>query len=588
MKILSLFFISLSKRISVLWKRLDVYPAPEPLPRTRLFWFAFGLVTFAFLLFSSYFISYVTHLQAAYATNAEDLGIMDQAIWSTVHGQILHQTICNTISETNCAGSDGITRLAIHVEPILFPISLLYLLWPDPRTLLVLQTIVVAAGAYPAFWLARLRLRNEFAAVVIALLYLLYPVQQQATTDDFHAVTLTASLLLFTFYFLYTRRTGWLFAFASLSMACKEEIPLVITMFGLWSILFQRYWRVGLTLVLIGLLWFCLAFYVVMPHFSPTGQPLLISRYTDLGQGPVQAIISIFRNPKVFLKQYVLDKDHLAYLHILFSPAICLPLLAPWVLIIAVPSLLINMTSSSKDMYSGLYQYNAEIVPILIIATVEALVVIFWLAYLIRNHWKPTQEQNRQHLRDTYSSFFPIWQHADFMQGCVLVVVLGLVLFRSTWSDIFYHGHLPFSRGFSWPAPSAHTALAKQFIDQIPQNTSVSAQSELVPHLSHRSAIYLFPYEADQADYIFLDVTSDVYPYYSFHDYLQAVKNTLSNSQYGIIAAQDGYLLLKRGLPLSDTAPCPAKEQDQSESPGPVLSNLLGNVCSQSSATDLS
>ena len=156
MKILPTFFVPLCKRVCALWKRLYLYPAPEPLPRTRLFWLAFGLVTFAFLLFSSYFICYVTHLQAAYATNAEDLGIMDQAIWSTVHGQILHQTICNTISETNCAGSDGITRLAIHVEPILFPISLLYLLWPDPRTLLVLQTIVVAAGAYPAFWLARL------------------------------------------------------------------------------------------------------------------------------------------------------------------------------------------------------------------------------------------------------------------------------------------------------------------------------------------------------------------------------------------------------------------------------------------------
>lgn len=586
MKIPSISFVLLYKRISVLWKRLSLYPAPEPLPRTRLFWFAFSLVTLAFLLFSSYFICYVTHLHAAYATNAEDLGIMDQAIWNTVHGQILHQTICNTIAETNCAGSDGIIRLAIHVEPILFPISLLYLLWPDPRTLLVLQTIVVAAGAYPAFWFARLRLRNELAAVVIALLYLLYPVQQQATTDDFHAVTLTASLLLFTFYFLYTRRTGWIFAFAFLSMACKEEIPLVITMFGLWSILFQRYWRVGLTLMLIGLLWFCLAFYVVMPHFSPTGQPLLISRYTDLGQGPAQAIINIFHNPKAFLQQHVLDKDHLTYLHILFSPALDLPLLAPWVVIIAVPSLLINMTSSSKDMYSGLYQYNAEIVPILIIATVEALVVIFWLVCLIRSHWKLTQEKNRQDLRDAYSSFFSIWQHADFMQGCVLVGVLGLVLFRSTWSDIFYHGHLPFSRGFSWPAPSTHTKLAKQFIDKIPPDTSVSAQSELVPHLSHRSAIYLFPYEANQAEYIFLDVTSDVYPYYSFHDYLQAVKNTLSSGQYGIIAAQDGYLLLRRGLTLTDTVSCPVREQGQSDSAGPVLSSLLGNVCPQSPATE--
>ena len=142
------FFVPLHKRLCVLWKRLYLYPAPEPLPHTRLFWFAFSLVTLVFLLFSSYFICYLTHLQTTYATNAEDLGIMDQAIWSTVHGQILHQTICNAISDTNCASSEGITRLAIHVEPILFPISLLYLLWPvlerywfSKRSLLQLELI---------------------------------------------------------------------------------------------------------------------------------------------------------------------------------------------------------------------------------------------------------------------------------------------------------------------------------------------------------------------------------------------------------------------------------------------------------------
>ena len=477
-----------------------------------------------------------------------------------------------------------------HVWPftsaILFPISLLYLLWSDPRTLLVLQTIVVAVGAYPAFWLARLRLRNELAAVAIALLYLLYPAQQQATVSDFHAVTFTASLLLFTFYFLYTRRTGWLFACAFLSMACKEEIPLVIAMFGIWSMLFQRRWRIGLTLMLSGLLWFCLAFYVIMPHFSPTGQPLLISRYTDLGQGPIQAMISIFHDPGAFFGQYVLEKDHFAYLHTLFFPAIYLPLLAPWVLIMTVPSLLINLTSLSKDMYSGLYQYNAEIVPILIIATIEALVLFLWLARLIKINWKPVKEKTRQALRDAHL-YFPIWQYTDFMKGGMLAVLLGLVLFSSVRSDFFYHGHMPFSQGFSWPTPSAHTALAQQFIDKIPTDMSVSAQSQLVPHLSHRSDIYLFPYAVDQAQYIFLDVTSDVYPYYSFHDYLQAVKNTLSSGQYGIIAAQDGYLLLGRGLPLTDTVSCPTNEQDPYNNSGPVLSSLLGNVCFQPSSTAL-
>src|SRR5260221_9194500 len=150
------------------------------MPRTRLFWLATGLVALAVLLFSGFYIAFLTGLHDAYRTHAEDLGIMDQAIWNTLHGQVLHQTICNNISDTNCYSLSGISRFSIHFEPILFLISLFYLVAPDPKTLLVVQTLVVASGAFPAFWLARLRLRNELASVVIALLYLLYPALQQA------------------------------------------------------------------------------------------------------------------------------------------------------------------------------------------------------------------------------------------------------------------------------------------------------------------------------------------------------------------------------------------------------------------------
>ena len=123
--------------------------------------------------------------QDAFQTNAEDFGIMDQAIWSMVHGPALHMTICNIVFDTNCVSPNGFMRFAIHFEPILFPISLFYLIWSNPKILFVIQTLVVASGAYPAFWLARLRLRNNGLAWPLRVLYLLYPVQQQATVADF-------------------------------------------------------------------------------------------------------------------------------------------------------------------------------------------------------------------------------------------------------------------------------------------------------------------------------------------------------------------------------------------------------------------
>ena len=561
------------KRLAAAWQKLYLYPAPEPLPYTRLFWIATGLVTVAVLLFCSFFLVYLTRGQNAYLTNAEDMGIMDQAIWSTLHGQILHQTVCNILSDTNCYGPQGLMRFAIHVEPILFPLSLLYLFWPDPKTLLVVQTLVVASGAYPAFWLARLRLRNELAAAAIALLYLLYPAQQAALVDDFHAVTFTAALLLFVLYFLYTRRTWGIFICAILAMACKEEIPLLIVGIGIWSIVFQRRWRSSLVLTLLAAIWAVVAL-VVIPHlYSPTGQALLASRYSDLGDSPVDAIHSFIVHPIEALKQNVFEAERLFYLRALVTPAGLLPLFSPWILILALPTLAINLLSSNDQMHSGLafYHYDAEIVPILIFATIETIVLLLFLCQIL--YARVTQGRavvNEKHEDETRRQPGGIIGVRAFLAGdggqprgvvdarfarvkvgllaLLVVYLLALVIHYDT-----LQGPMPISKEFQWPAVTSHEILAQEFIKAIPSTASVSAQSALVPHVSHRSQIYLFPYgdgvtTPAYAKYIFLDMTSDPYPYYDANTYKGEVKKVLQSGKYGIVQQQDGYVLLKRGL----------------------------------------
>ncbi len=548
-----------------------------------------GCVGGAFLLFCGYFITYMVMRHISFNTNAEDLGIMDQALWNTLHGNFLRQTICNSLSDTNCAGADGINRLAIHVDPMLLLIAPLYLISPHPVTLFVIQTIVVGLGAFPAFWLARLRLRSEAAGVLIALVYLLYPVQQQATTYDFHAVTLACALLLFTIYFLYTRRNGWLFTCALLSMACKEEISLVIVMLGLWTLVFQRRPYVGLAFIALGTLWFCLALKVIMPAFSTTGQPLLIGRYSDIGTSPVQVLMTIMVHPRSFLQQYILNHDHLFYLRVLLLPALGLPLLAPWVFVIAMPSLLINMLSSDIDMYSGLYQYNAEIVPILIFASIEALVLLRWcvgklMAILASVNWYRKGGDHagvsRQH-----GPRVPVWG-TPLVQGAALLL-LCLMLASTLRYDYAFHGQMPFALGFQWPTPTSHTAEGERIIQHIPANASISAQTQLVPHLSQRANIYLFPYQDNQSDYIFLDVTSDFYPFFSSNDYMNAVKQLLQQGSYGIIVAHDSYLLLKRNLSSPQVfSSCSHMNQRMQQRMGQELFALLSDVnnCSVNTA----
>ncbi|HEX7734372.1 MAG TPA: DUF2079 domain-containing protein [Ktedonobacteraceae bacterium] len=533
------------KRFAIVKSRLYLYPAPEPMKRTRWFWIAMGLVTVLAAAFATFYIVYMTRMQDAFMTPAEDVGIMDQAVWSVTNGHLFHQTICNTVNDTNCATMGGISRFAIHFEPVLFPLSLLYSLWPGPKMLMVLQTLVVACGAFPAFWLARLRLRSDLAGVGIAALYLLYPELQQAEAGYFHAVVLTSALLMFTLYFLYTRRTAWLFVFAVLSMACKEEIPLVIAMLGLWSLVFQQRWRSGLGLVGIAVAWVGLSL-LIFRIFSPTGHPMLASRYAYLGSGIFEVLRTIVTQPVSLIKQHIFEHAHFYYIRLLFSPVNYISLLAPWVMIIALPSVLLNLFSSDPNMYQGTAQYNAEIIPILIFSTIEALVVIVWaVQWLVaRSRAEFAQAAAAKAARVVVSeraSANPRW-----LQPVVLFLLLALTLLGVLRHDRTY-GVMPYSQNFLWPQVTTHDQMAQRFIDMIPSSASVSAQSSLVPHLSKRANIYLFPYADDQADYDFLDVTSDNYPF-APADYRNVVRTLLLHGQYGIAASGDGYLLLKRGL----------------------------------------
>src|SRR6266481_7323225 len=120
-----------------------------------------------------------------FKATAFDLGNMDQVLWNTIHGrpfQFTNQAI-------DWYGPP--TRLAIHFEPIILPLSLLYLFHADPRILLVFQTLVLVAGALPVFLLTRKYLPEwPLLAALMVVAYLLSPALLGLNIFDFHPLAL--------------------------------------------------------------------------------------------------------------------------------------------------------------------------------------------------------------------------------------------------------------------------------------------------------------------------------------------------------------------------------------------------------------
>lgn len=465
-----------------------------------LFW---GMVLIYIVLFSS--LTILKH--EAFQTTAFDLGNMDQAVWNSLRGRFLPLTNW---------GEAG-TRLAYHVDPILILISPLYLIYSDPKTLLVFQTVVVALGALPLFLLAKEVLGESLVALVFPLVYLLFPALEAANLFDFHPTTLTASFLAYAFYYLYRRRYGCFFLFAFLLMACKEEMPLWVIMMGFYLLLAQRNWRIGLTTISLGVVWFIIAVYIIIPHFNPKGESPYLAAYGYLGGGGFGIWKGLLTRPDLVISNLFM-KEKALYLWGLLAPVAFLSLLAPHILLLSLPTLALNLLSTKPEFYTlEKFHYAAPLVPFVLLSA------ILGVNYLVV-HLSPRLGMKRQTLLYLLSA---------------LVLISTLIYHRG-------HGFTPLAADFQMPKVTPHHRLAKELMALIPEGATVSAQSRLNPHLSQRPKIYMFP-KVEDAEYVFFDVSVDSWPIHP-NDQKRLLDTLLGEEGFGILAAKDGYIILQRGL----------------------------------------
>lgn len=525
---------------------------------------------------------------------AFDLGNMDQVLWNTLHGRLFEFTN----QAIDWYGPP--TRLAVHVEPIMLLVSLLYAVRADPGTLLIFQTLVLAAGAPAVFLITRRYLPSwPLLAAVMSVAYLLMPALLGINMFDFHPDSLATPLLLYAILAITYRRSIWFLVLCVLVCACKEDMPLAVALFGVLLMWKYRSPRMGLTLLIGGVAWAYVAFKIVIPHFYVGVQANNFwYRYEALGSSPGAAIVNLTIHPwLLFTTIFTLDKVY--YLFGLFRSTGFLALLAPEWLLPILPKLASNILSDNQPNYSGIYQYNAAIIPFIMLSAIHGArrVILLWQGWSreeIRQdelelltgrpapdteqrpypEWIPTRVQRlaarfwqpgarmfarlklrlapltlpawRQARRQDLSArMYPLTKKVapTRLQGvfCVwLIFMVGLnFLLAQPTLNSFWPDH--------WPG--AREQHIEKLIAMIPPDASVSASDDLNPHLSERQLLAVFPtYCLDTTcdrtvDYIIVDLNS-----LSFANWAAATNtlNALSACQYQEIQHAYGVELLKR------------------------------------------
>ncbi len=411
-----------------------------------------------------------------------DLGNMVQAVYNTAHGRFLEITTADENARQMC-------RLGAHVDPILALFALPWLVWPSPVMLLTLQAAIVATSAWPAYRLGARVTRDPRAGVLLAGALLLYPALGYGVLNEFHPVTLATPFLLFAFLFLEEDRWRRAVPFLVLAAACKEEVPLVLAVMGVFFAIRKRSWR-HLVLTGLALAYFAFAVWVVIPHFNDGPSPF-VDRYSAYGDSASGVVGNALTHP-LQVAGDLLSADNLEYFAELLWPFGFVSLLSPLTLLIAVPEYVLNGLSTQIWQRSIQFHYTAAETPFIFAAAVLGLMRLWrWLGGGFR---RPEAEMRGELL-----------QRRDMALLVLLAALLGNFLL----------GPLPFSLPGAHSsgkdfARSGHAKVLDEAVAMVPDGVVVSVNNNVGSHLSARPVVLTFPvYEG--AEYVIVDEKHPAY-----------------------------------------------------------------------------
>jgi uncharacterized membrane protein len=396
----------------------------------------------ALALFVVAFTTATWTMHRRFGTYGFDLGIYDQGTWLLSRFKDPFVTV------------RGLDLFGQHASYVLILVAPLYRLWADPRLLLLLQVLFLALPAVVAYLLGIRHLGHPAAGLAVALAYLAYPGVQWAITWQFHPEAIAAGLLALAVLAADRGRHGAMAVLLGLAALCGEEVGLVVAGIGALLVVGGRR-AVGWRTVGAGLGWFLLATFVLVPLANGRATRLFEATYGIAGGGP-RALLQGLPAMAGHALQTALANEGVAYLLLVLVPLLGLPLLAPRWLLPVAPPLLLNLAAVQPEHHQVRFHYLATAAPLLAAGTVAGLAVA-------KARWRPLLAP--------------------------LLVLLVLVAGYMSWR----YGPAPWSRDpVTIPAGPADP-VRRQALALVGPDAAVSAQFNLVPHLTHRTRVYEFP-----------------------------------------------------------------------------------------------
>ncbi|NJL60502.1 MAG: DUF2079 domain-containing protein [Methylacidiphilales bacterium] len=385
-----------------------------------------------------------------------DLGIYDQVVYLISQGKPPISSLL------------GFHHLGNHAAWAVYPLALLYKIYPSAYWLLAVQAISLSLGAIPTYYLALQAGLKQSQAVTMSVVYLFYPLVFNVNLFEFHPEVMALPVFLGVVLAARLGNVVWFCIGTIFILGCKAVLSLTVAAMGFWLLMFDKRRFYGIFALIAGISWFLMATQVIIPAFS-NNEVAAIARYGYLGNSVTEIVRNLLMKPQIIFERFfsftVLEYIALVIVPVIWglSPRHLAPLVA------TIPTFVINILSEKSTQRDLIHQYSLPILPFLIVTVIASLAA------------------NRTWLRR--QRFIIVW-------ALIAFIVLG-------------------KYGFFWSRylRSLDTLQAtREAISQVKTKGYVLTTHSIAPHLTHRPKIQFFddisgvPADFNSFDYILLNV----------------------------------------------------------------------------------
>ncbi|WP_417033350.1 DUF2079 domain-containing protein [Dolichospermum circinale] len=269
----------------------------------------------------------------------------------------------------------GFHILADHAAWILYPIALLYKIYPHVYWLFAVQSIALSLGAFPTYLLAIQAGLKENQAIAIVIVYLLYPVLYNSNLCDFHPDTIAVPAILTAVLAARKGKLIWFCISVLIVLGCKAVLSLTVVAMGVWLLFFEKRRLYGVIAIISGIAWFLIANKIIIPFFG--SEATLVNRhfyrYSYLGKSFSETLQIFLSQPQIIFS-HIFTLINLEYLFFLLAPIIW-SLIPKYMtpLIGAIPCIALNILADHASQKNVILHYSLPTIPFLIFALIASI-----------------------------------------------------------------------------------------------------------------------------------------------------------------------------------------------------------------------